>query len=70
MVDIFLLFHVLDVFHILHVLPTYSNSPIRDDRIPQFVERCQVRYHIGDLEVSLTHQQYYNHNLAVLQFVS
>ena len=38
MVDIFLLFHVLDVLRILHVLPTYSNSPIRDGRInPQFV---------------------------------
>ena len=45
-------------------------SPIGSGRIPQFVELCQVRYHIGDLEVSLTHQQYYNHNLAVLQFVS
>ena len=45
-------------------------SPIGSGRIRQFVERCQVRYHIGDLEVSLTHQQYYNHNLAVRQFVS
>ena len=45
--------------------PCYPCSPIRNGWIPQLVERCQVRYHIGDLDVSLTHQQYYKHNLTV-----